>query len=363
MAGQAMQVLALNSSPRKSGQSKTELMLGHLTDGMRQAGATVDIVNLREKQIKPCIGCFTCWSKTPGQCLHDDDMRRELYPMWQAADIVVYATPLYHHTVNGLMKIFLERTLPSIEPFLIPGDTRWSHPLRHPHPDVVALSVAGFPTDTAFTALSHYMRYLCGDKIRLLAEIYRNGSEIMTKPFCRERMNAILDATRQAGVELVQSRAVSESTMKRVCQPLMDDPDDIVRLHELAWRSMIAARMTPEVSEKRKRMPQPQSLEDFMLLMRMGFNPDAARNLEIVIQFEFEGAVSGVCHLVIRDGRLAAIAGPADPPDLTVRSPFDTWVAIQSGETDGAQQFMEGAYTAEGDIGLLPRLGELFGRH
>ncbi len=357
-----MQVLALNSSSRKGGQSKTELMLNHLTDGMRQAGAVVDTINLREKQIKPCIGCFTCWSKTPGQCLHDDDMQRELFPLWRAADLVVYATPLYHHTVNGLMKTFLERTLPSIEPFLIPGTARWSHPLRYRHPDVVALSVAGFPTDTAFDALSHYMHYLCGDKIRLVAEIYRNGSEIMTKPFCRERANDILDATRQAGIELVRERSVSEATQVRIRQPLLDDPGDIVQLHKLAWESMIEARMAPNVFENRKKMPKPRSLEDFMLLMRLGFNPDAAEDIEVVLQFEFKGAVEEVCHLSICDGAITALPGPADRPDLIVRSPFDTWVAIQSGEADGAQLFMEGAYTAQGDVALLPRLGELFGR-
>ena len=34
-----MRILAINSSPRGGGQSKTELMLNHLVDGMRDAGA------------------------------------------------------------------------------------------------------------------------------------------------------------------------------------------------------------------------------------------------------------------------------------------------------------------------------------
>jgi len=356
-----MQVLALNSSPRKSNQSKTELMLSHLTDGMRQAGASVDTFNLRDKKIKPCIGCFTCWSKTPGQCLHDDDMHRELFPLWRAADLVVYATPLYHHTVNGLMKIFLERTLPAIEPFLIPGTDRWSHPLRHKIPEVVALSVAGFPSDTAFDALSHYMRYICGGKIRLVAEIYRNGSEFLTKSFCYDRMIDVLEATKQAGKELVQGRAVSAATQERIRQPLMDNPDEMTRMAYLAWKSMIHARMTPEVFEKKGRPPAPRCVEDFMLVMRMGFNPDAADNLEATLQFEFSGAVEGVCHLIIRQGTIVTSPGSAKTPDLIVRSPFDTWVSIQSGDAEGAQLFLDGAYTAEGDITLLTRLGELFG--
>jgi multimeric flavodoxin WrbA len=45
-----MKVLALNSSARTGSNSKTELMLTHLVEGMRQAGAEVEIVNLREKK-------------------------------------------------------------------------------------------------------------------------------------------------------------------------------------------------------------------------------------------------------------------------------------------------------------------------
>ncbi|MCK5205109.1 MAG: flavodoxin family protein, partial [Desulfobacterales bacterium] len=87
-----MKILAINSSPRSGGQSKTELMLNHLVEGMQNAGADVEVVNLREKNIKNCIGCFTCWTKTPGKCLHKDDMTNELFPKWLKSDLVVYAT-------------------------------------------------------------------------------------------------------------------------------------------------------------------------------------------------------------------------------------------------------------------------------
>ncbi|MGO9377116.1 MAG: SCP2 sterol-binding domain-containing protein, partial [Dissulfurispiraceae bacterium] len=58
-----MKVLALNSSPRGGGHSKTELMLNSLVGGMRDAGAEVEVVALREKTIKNCVGCYTCWTR------------------------------------------------------------------------------------------------------------------------------------------------------------------------------------------------------------------------------------------------------------------------------------------------------------
>ena len=75
-----MKILSINSSPRTGGESKTELMLNYLVEGMQEAGAEVEVVNLREKKIKYCIGCFTCWTKTPGNCIHKDDMTKELFP-------------------------------------------------------------------------------------------------------------------------------------------------------------------------------------------------------------------------------------------------------------------------------------------
>ena len=97
-----MKILALNSSPRSGGQSKTEIMLNALVSGMRKAGADVEVVHLRKKKIKNCAGCFSCWTKTPGTCIHKDDMTQELFPKWLESDLVVLASPLYHFTVLEL---------------------------------------------------------------------------------------------------------------------------------------------------------------------------------------------------------------------------------------------------------------------
>ena len=96
-----MKIMAINSSPRAGDGSKTELMLNHLIKGMYEAGAEIEMVNLRETTIKNCIGCFSCWTKTPGICIHKDDMSHHLFPKWLASDIVIYATPLYNYAMTG----------------------------------------------------------------------------------------------------------------------------------------------------------------------------------------------------------------------------------------------------------------------
>jgi multimeric flavodoxin WrbA len=179
-----MKVLALNSSQRQDGESRTELMLKHLVKGMREAGAELEVVNLRDKKINYCIGCFSCDTITPGKCIIQDDMSRELYPKWLASDLCIYATPLFHWTLNAPMKAFIERTWPVMQPFFVKSaDGRWVHPMRQESPKAVVLSVAGFAENWIFESLSNYANFLWGRKGKLVAEIYRPWCHVYDEPW------------------------------------------------------------------------------------------------------------------------------------------------------------------------------------
>ena len=124
-----MHVMAINGSPRKE-KSSTYHILSPLLEGMRAAGATTELVNLGHLRIRSCLGCFLCWVKTSGKCVQEDDMAAVLERFVQA-DLLVFGTPLYHYNVSGLMKNFIDRTLPSFEPWLV-EDPRSSGQKRPP---------------------------------------------------------------------------------------------------------------------------------------------------------------------------------------------------------------------------------------
>ncbi len=358
-----MKVLALNSSPRGEGQSKTRIMLSHLVRGMAQAGADVEVVHLREKKIKNCIGCFTCWTKTPGVCVHQDDMTKELYPKWLKADLVVYATPLYHFTVNASMKAFIERTLPVIQPFLEEKGGRTYHPLRHPFPKAVFVSVAGFPEQAVFDQMSTWVRFIYGSGGMLVAEIYRPAAESMILPAFRDQARDIYAATEQAGREIVESMNVSPETMARVTRDLTGGKrQDMFTMANLFWKTCIEEGVTPKEFEERGLKPRPDSLETFMTTLPMGFNPDGAGDTRATIQFRFSGEVQGTCHFVIQEGRIEPHEGDARAPDLVIDAPFEVWMDIMTGKADGQQMFMEEKYKVEGDLSLLLRMKDLFAR-
>jgi len=72
----------------------TQVVLTPFLVGAKEAGATIDIVHLAKKKINPCIGCFSCYAKTPGKCIYDDDMD-QLTEKIKASDMLALATPLY----------------------------------------------------------------------------------------------------------------------------------------------------------------------------------------------------------------------------------------------------------------------------
>ncbi len=358
-----MKIFAVNSSARPQGQSKTKLMLDHLVVGMRDAGAEVEVVDLRDKDIRYCIGCYTCWTRTPGVCLHRDDMTAELYPKFLESDVAVLATPLYHFTVNAQMKAFIERTLPAIQPFFRESKGLIYHPLRGRHPMIVMLSVAGFPQRSVFDQLSSWVNFIYGSGGGLAAEIYRPLAEALVLPFFKDKADDILDATAQAGREIVQTLQVSPATMGRITQDIAEDNNVFLKtVGNLMWKTCIEEGVTPREFEEKGLVPRPDSLEGFMAVMTLAFNRDAAGDTRAVMQFVFSGEVEETCHLRIAGGRISGHAGPAGNPDITVHAPFSVWMDILTGRADGQQLFQEGGYSADGDLNLLMRMTELFGR-
>lgn len=348
-----MKVLALNSSPRTGGQSKTELMLNHLVEGMQAAGAEVEVVNLREKNIEYCIGCYTCWTQTPGKCLHKDDMTRELFPKWIDSDLAVYATPLYNFTLNAEMKAFIERTLPFLEPFIEKQGMHSAHPLRHTPPDAVVLSVAGFIEMSVFDQLSQYVQFLLGRHNRLWAEIYRPAAEILSRD--EDAKEAILAATVQAGRELVNARHVSAETLQKIQQPFVDY-ETFALTSNVFWQTCIAEGVTPKEFRAKNMVPRPNSMESFMAIFPIGLNRDAAGDGKKSVQFNFTGEANDSCTFIIEKDIVSAAQGPTEKPDITIETPFELWMDIMTRKADGQQMFMEQKYTVSGDLELMIRL-------
>jgi len=352
-----MKVFAINSSARVGGESKTEFILNHLIKGMKEEGAEVEVVNIFKKKINYCIGCFTCWTKTPGECIHRDDMSKELFPKYMASDLCIMATPLFHYTVNANLKTFIERTLPFAQPFFEFKNGVTRHPLRQVPPPLVALSVAGFPEYSVFEQLSAYMNYLYGKSLR--AEIYIPGAENLVQKTDNPLIRSVLEAITQGGRELIKNKEISNKTMKAINTATIDFKT-MAAIGNIFWQTCIDEGVTPKEFHKRKMVPRPDSLKSYLLLMTEGFNPEKSKGFKGCYQFIFSGAQEGECYFMIDNNEIHCSLGFAAKPDITITTPFECWMDILTKKADGAQLFMAQKYQVEGDINLLIKMGDLF---
>ncbi len=100
-------ILIINSTYRRGGNS--EILAEQFKKGAEEAGNVVRTVNLRDLDLKFCIGCLAC--QKSGKCVLRDSIN-ELLPVVQNADVLVFATPVYYYCMSGQLKTFLDRLNP-----------------------------------------------------------------------------------------------------------------------------------------------------------------------------------------------------------------------------------------------------------
>jgi SCP-2 sterol transfer family protein len=106
----------------------------------------------------------------------------------------------------------------------------------------------------------------------------------------------------------------------------------------------------------------PGAIEPLIMAMPFVFDRRAAAGRQASIQFVVSGAEPGEYHLRIAGKRCESFLGRADAPDLTIHTPDVVWMRIVRGELDGERALASGLYRAEGDLTILPKLGDWFPR-
>ncbi|MBI4832805.1 MAG: NAD(P)H-dependent oxidoreductase [Candidatus Lindowbacteria bacterium] len=371
-----MKILAINGSPRGTG-SNTDRILQPFLEGSLEAGAETETVYLKEKRINYCVGCFTCWTRTPGVCIHKDDMP-DLLEKIREADILVYASPLYIFTVTAQMKTFLDRCIPLLQPYIVKRGDQYIHPTRYENnypKKAVLISNCGFPERHHFTGMVETFRRLTASPdTELAATILCAGGELLKQSALQEQLRWYIDAARLAGREVTEKGRILPETQAALDRPLAD-PEFYSQMANAYWDSVIPR--VPKVgrasTEKETGTPlsPPRSrdtVRDMIAGMAMVFNPQAAAGgsgqseqpLEAVIQFRVTGNEPGEYYLRIAEEKCAAFEGVHPQPTLTIHTPSEVWLAISRRELSGTEGFIKKKYRIEGDMGLLMRFEQLF---
>ena len=105
-----MKILAIHGSPRTI-RSTTRKLAGFVLEGAADAGAEIEMIDLADHRIIPCSACEAC--SLNGICVNDDDVPALMARM-QAADAIVFGSPVYIDNISGQMKVFFDRLADAI---------------------------------------------------------------------------------------------------------------------------------------------------------------------------------------------------------------------------------------------------------
>lgn len=91
----------------------------------------VAIHELATMTIRPCLGCFGCWLKTPGRCVIRDDGDRMIGDL-AGAELLALLTPITFGGYGYDLKKAMDRCIPIVMPFMKTRDGETHHPHRYP---------------------------------------------------------------------------------------------------------------------------------------------------------------------------------------------------------------------------------------
>lgn len=105
-----MNVIAINGSPRKNGNTVT--LLKEALKGAESQGVQTQQVDLYDLKYKGCVSCFYCKRKDRphGTCAMRDDLSPLLEKL-KTVDAVIFGSPIYYDNITSGMTAFLERFL------------------------------------------------------------------------------------------------------------------------------------------------------------------------------------------------------------------------------------------------------------
>lgn len=157
-------ILILNGSPRLRGNT------AGLIDAFRQdaekKGHTVTVFNLQKMNIHPCLGCFGGGKNPNKPCVQEDDML-QIYPVYEEADIVVLASPMYYWSITAQLKTAFDRLFAVAE-----KDANYSNPQK----GCIMLMAAEGNSKDNFEPIKHYFHSLLKHLgWNNLGEVYAGG--------------------------------------------------------------------------------------------------------------------------------------------------------------------------------------------
>ena len=311
----------------------------------------VKIINVSKQDIKPCMGCYACWNKTPGKCIFEDSMNGILEKRI-AADVIVWSFPLYWYNVPGELKNLIDRQLPMGLPVMAKNVDTGAHPSRYDLSKQrhVIISTCGFwTTENNYDSVTAmFNKFFRTSKKEF---IYCAQGGIFGSQEAGNIVDGYLEIVKKTGVEFAKG-GISEATQVLLSEPIL--PKNVYEnAANASWG--IELEKGYEITEKSQATPE-DSLE-FTKLMAASYVPDGK---ERVLEMHYTDIDKTFQIIMTAKGAQVVTAG-FKQHTTRIETPFILWRDISNGRANGQTALFQRKYKVIGDFNLLMKFDELFG--
>ena len=91
------------------------------------------------------------------------------------------------------------------------------------------------------------------------------------------------------------------------------------------------------------------------------FDPEKAKDINMVLGFNLSGDNGGEWNINIADGKIDVNEGPAESASATISMDGDDYVKMMSGELNPMMAFMGGKVKGDGDLNSVMKMQSIFG--
>lgn len=216
-----MKILVFNGSPKKE-KSDTMHVTRAFLNGMKQVDEqeihTIDVI---DKHIEFCKGCFTC-KYNGGHCTHNDDMQ-EILEQILSCDLLLFSYPLYCYGMPAMLKNLIDRTLPLSSMTMSKLNGRYIHVGQRDYSHLKYLMICGcgFPNS----------KNNFEPAVRQFELLFPNNHTVLTVPespmFNAPEAAVVtvprLELVKQAGKQYALAEKIDEALLTEICSPMIPE--------------------------------------------------------------------------------------------------------------------------------------------
>ncbi|NFF81612.1 NAD(P)H dehydrogenase [Clostridium botulinum] len=343
-----MNILVLNGSPKLK-QSNTLKLTKAFLEGINENGkSNTEIIDIYKSHIEYCKGCYSCWNKTPGKCIMNDDMEKLIEKLTKA-DILIWSFPLYFYGMPSKVKTFLDRTLPLKMPFMskrADGGEKHDSRCDLSNQKVILISSCGFCTiKNNYESLLKQFKIIYGTRFQ---KIICPEGELLNNPCVKARVDEYLGYVKKAGIEFGKEGTFSPKIKEKISELLYSE-ENFNEIADASWG----------VNTDNTIQSKEENGYNFMRQMASVYNKNSYKS-DVVIEMYFT-ELKKTYQLCLGKEKCILKVDNFEKYDTRIETSFDLWMKISNGTVDGSEAMIQNKYKVFGDLKNMMRFNEFFG--